>query len=399
MAGRNGLAACVAGHVCLDIIPEIPDKGTTDIAALLVPGKLLNIGRAAFGTGGAVANTGITLKKLGVETLFMGRIGDDYFGRIVADLLGRHGDVSGLRVSGRPDTSYSLILAFPGVDRIFLHDPGANDTLTSTDLDYGRIAERPLFHFGYPPLIRNMFLDDGEELVRIFAEVRRCGTATSLDTSLPDPDSESGRVDWGRIFRRVLPYVDLFTPSVDEALFFLEPAAYLKRRAAEKDLGPGLEFGECRRIAAAFLDMGCGAVLLKAGAKGVYFRSGSRFQGLRSPVAAGEPRGAWRNRELWAPAFLIDRIASATGAGDACIGGFLVSLLRGLEPEPSLRIAACLGYQNLTAMDATSGILTWPETLALVDRLAVRPLAWKTGDAAWDDGRKIWRGRLDGEKT
>jgi sugar/nucleoside kinase (ribokinase family) len=397
MAGRNGLAACVAGHVCLDIIPEIPDKGTTDLVSLLVPGKLLNIGRAAFGTGGAVANTGVTLRKLGVDTLFMSRIGDDYFGRIIADLLGRHGDVSGLRVSGRPDTSYSLILAFPGVDRIFLHDPGSNDMLTSEDLDYDRIGALPLFHFGYPPLMRNIYLDDGEELLRIFSEVRRRGTTTSLDASLPDPDSESGRVDWKRVFRRVLPDVDLFTPSVDEALFFLEPSAYLKRRAAEKDLVPGLEFGECRRVAAAFLDMGCGAVLLKAGAKGVYFRSGRAFRGLRAPAAGAAERGAWASRELWAPAFVIDRIASATGAGDACIGGFLAALLRGLDAEQSLRVAACLGYQNLTAMDATGGIRTWPETLDLLDRLTIRPLDWNARDAVWDDGRKIWRGRLDEE--
>ncbi len=398
MAERNELAACVAGHVCLDIIPEIPDKGTTDIAALLVPGKLLNIGRASFGTGGAVANTGVTLRKLGVDTLFMSRIGDDYFGRITADLLGRHGDVSGLRISGRPDSSYSLILAFPGLDRIFLHDPGANDTLTSADLDYEAIAARPLFHFGYPPLMRRMYLDDGEELVRIFAEVRRRGTTASLDASLPDPDSESGRVDWGRIFRRVLPYVDLFTPSVDEALYFLDPAAYLKRRAVEKDLVPGLGFGECRRIAAAFLDMGCGAVLLKAGAKGVYFRSGREFRGLR-PASPETTEGSdWPNRELWAPAFAIERIASATGAGDACIGGFLAALLRGFDPERSLRIAACLGYQNLTAMDATGGVQTWPETLDLLDRLPARPLAWPSRDAVWDEERKIWRGRLDKEK-
>ena len=399
MTERNELAACVAGHVCLDIIPEIPDKGTTDIAALLVPGKLLNIGRAAFGTGGAVANTGVTLRKLGVDTLFMSRIGDDYFGRIIADLLGRHGDVSGLRVSGRPDSSYSLILAFPGVDRIFLHDPGANDTLTSADLDYERIAARPLFHFGYPPLMRRMYLDEGEELVRIFAEVRRRGTTASLDASLPDPDSESGRVDWGRIFRRVLPYVDLFTPSVDEALYFLDPAAYLERRAVEKDLAPRLEFGECRRIAAAFLEMGCGAVLLKAGAKGVYFRSGREFHGLRAGASRTAAGAGWPNRELWAPAYAIDRIASATGAGDASIGGFLASLLRGLDPESSLKVAACLGYQNLTAMDATGGVRTWPETLELVERLAVRPQAWLPRDAAWDEERKIWRGRLDGENT
>lgn len=396
MAEKNELAACVAGHVCLDIIPEIPDKGTTDIASLLVPGKLLNIGRAAFGTGGAVANTGVTLRKLGVDTLFMGRIGDDYFGRIIADLLGRHGDVSGLRVSGRPDTSYSLILAFPGVDRIFLHDPGANDTLTSADLNYDLIAGRPLFHFGYPPLMRRMYLDGGEELLRIFIEVRRRGTATSLDASLPDPDSESGRVDWGRILRRVLPHVDLFTPSVDEALFFLEPSAYLARRAAEKDLAPRLEFRECRRIAAAFLDLGCGAVLLKAGAKGVYFLSGREFRGLRAGASRTAAGADWANRELWAPAFAIDRIASATGAGDASIGGFLASLLRDLDPERSLRIAACLGYQNLTAMDATGGIRTWPETVELLDRLAVRPLTWNTRDAAWDAERKIWRGSLDG---
>ena len=46
-------------------------------------------------------------------------------------------------------TSYSVVLAIPGIDRIFLHDPGANVNFSGSDLDFEAIKEADLFHFGY----------------------------------------------------------------------------------------------------------------------------------------------------------------------------------------------------------------------------------------------------------
>ena len=57
-------------------------------------------------------------------------------------------------------TSYSVILAVPGIDRIFLHNPGANNTFMAKDISREVLEETALFHFGYPSLMRNMYRND-----------------------------------------------------------------------------------------------------------------------------------------------------------------------------------------------------------------------------------------------
>ena len=44
------------------------------------------------------------------------------------------------------------------------------------------------------------------------------GTVTSLDFSLPDAESESGKIDWPGVMRRILPVTDIFVPSLEEVL-------------------------------------------------------------------------------------------------------------------------------------------------------------------------------------
>src|SRR5450756_407654 len=80
--------AVVAGHICLDIIPEI------DHPFELTPGRLFEVGPPILGTGGAVSNTGVALHILGVPTTLMGKIGDDAFGDSVLAILRRYGPVS-----------------------------------------------------------------------------------------------------------------------------------------------------------------------------------------------------------------------------------------------------------------------------------------------------------------
>lgn len=386
----------VAGLLCLDISPEIPQKSATDISVLLSPGKLLNIGKPIFSTGGAVSNTGITMKKLGLKVLFMSQVGQDDFGEIITKLLSAHGGTEGLRVTSEESSSYSIILAFPGVDRIIFHNPGVNNIFSSECIDYGLVGKTRLFHFGYPPLMKRIYKNTGAELLKIFRRVHATKTLTSLDGSLPDPDSEAGKVDWKKVFEKTLPYVDIFTPSLDEALYFLSPGRYLEYREKGVKLTETFSFDDYRRIADAFIAMGCGLVLLKAGEKGIYLRTTSASRLKRFAALPGWTGDAWDRREIWAPAYVMKKIISATGAGDACTGGFLTAILRGYDVEKSLRIASCAGYQNLRALDATSGIGTWAEALAGIKTLPVREASWPEKEARWDNRKKIWLGSRDG---
>jgi len=57
----------VAGHLCLDIIP---DWQTGNLGALK-PGTMVQVDGLTFSTGGAVSNTGIALKRLGFAPILM----------------------------------------------------------------------------------------------------------------------------------------------------------------------------------------------------------------------------------------------------------------------------------------------------------------------------------------
>ncbi|MBC7186330.1 MAG: carbohydrate kinase family protein, partial [Calditrichaeota bacterium] len=190
-----------AGHICLDIIPAFPDTKVQDIGALLRPGKLVNVGPAAISTGGPVSNTGLAMKKLGLNVAFMAKVGDDEFGRLIRERLRREGSDAGIAVAPGEASSYTVAIAPPGIDRIFLHNPGTNDTFGADDVDYAVVDQAKVFHLGYPPLMRRLFADGGAELVEIFRRVHDAGTITSLDMSLPDPASESGRAPWREILQ------------------------------------------------------------------------------------------------------------------------------------------------------------------------------------------------------
>ena len=78
----------------------------------MVPGRLTNVGAADIHTGGAVSNTGLAMKFFGADTVLMGKIGDDAFGRMVLDIYRRHGVEGGMIVS-QDTTSYSVVVAVP----------------------------------------------------------------------------------------------------------------------------------------------------------------------------------------------------------------------------------------------------------------------------------------------
>jgi sugar/nucleoside kinase (ribokinase family) len=155
-AGRNK-SCVVAGHICLDVIPELIGSG--DFASNFLPGRLLEAGPVTMATGGAVSNTGQALHKLGIDTRLMGKIGNDIFGRVILDIVKSRSAhlAKGMRIVPGEASSYTIILSPPHTDRIFFHCPGPNDTFTAADIDYDLLQQVDLFHFGYPPLMKQLY--------------------------------------------------------------------------------------------------------------------------------------------------------------------------------------------------------------------------------------------------
>ena len=394
-------ACIVAGHICLDVIPEL--VGTGDFTATFQPGRLLEAGPVTMATGGTVSNTGQALHKLGIDTQLMGKVGDDMFGQTIKSLLQGLDPrlAGGMRTVPGEASSYTIILSPPNTDRIFFHCPGANDTFGPADIDYETLRRADLFHFGYPQLMKRIYENNGAALVEIFKRAKETGVTTSLDVTMPDPNSPAGKADWPTIFAAVLPYIDIFTPSIEEILLMLRPDVF--KTLTEKETGAEildqLRADLFSEIAAELLGLGAKIILLKANYLGLYLRTGAEASLVEMGRACPADLEAWVERELWAPAFETT-VVGTTGAGDSAIAGLLAALLRGHPPVEAVTIANAVGACNVEAPDAVSGLQPWSATLARIEAgWTRRKLAIDMRDWRFDEVHQLWLGPFDRSVT
>ena len=365
-----------AGHICLDITPVFPAGNTYDqVGEILKAGKLVQVGAADVHTGGSVANTGLAFRKLGADVMLCGKVGKDAFGSMIGELLAENG-VTGLLIDETAETSYSVVIAIPGIDRIFIHNPGANNSFCSSDIPDSAIDDAALFHFGYPTLMRKMYENDGKELAEIFERVKKKEIATSLDMAAIDPSSEAGKADWRSILSRVLPFTDFFVPSFEELLFMLNREKYERLISGGGDISAAADIkNDVMPLAEECLKMGCKTVLIKCGTSGMYYRTGDReaVESIGKRFCINVER--WADKEGTQPCFKADRVLSATGAGDSSLAAFLYAALRGNDPARCAALAAAEGACAVTEYDALSGLKSLKELEMLVDSGKLRPAA------------------------
>lgn len=383
----------VAGHICLDIIPELGATcdGTSPVPP---PGRLAIVGPAATSTGGCVSNTGLALHKLGIATTLMGKVGDDLLGQATIDFLKQRSDRLGeeMIVAKNESSSYTVVVNPPNADRSFMHFPGPNDSFAADDVDYGTVSKARMFHFGYPPLMRNMFADEGRELEKLLRQSKSTGVTTSLDLAQPDPQSPAGQADWHAILARTLPYVDIFLPSFDEVLYMLDRERFDRLEATPGANGEA-DYELCAQLADTLIDMGAALVCLKLGEHGIYLRSTGDARRIEAmgKGAPSNPRD-WLERELASPCFEVD-VAGTTGSGDCTIAGFLAGWIRGLAPARVMSYAVAVGASNVERKDATSGVGTWEETTSRIENgwsrnsMPIQQEGWR-----WDEAMGVWVG-------
>jgi sugar/nucleoside kinase (ribokinase family) len=367
MSTRKTLKTVVAGHVCLDIIPQFLQT-VSRLDELVVPGKLVELGPAVVGTGGTVSNTGLALHRLGLPVTLMGKVGDDAFGHAILDVFRSHDPALVRTMIVDPDvsTSYTVVINLPGIDRSFLHCPGANDTFAAADVKPDLLRGMDLFHFGYPPLMKRMYSEAGE-LRRMVASVKAAGLTTSMDMALPDPASMAGRADWRAILADCLPDVDVFMPSLDEIVYMLDPreGERIRMRAADGVALGGMTPAGVREVAERLIGMGVAAVMIKLGNQGAYLHVTSDKARLARCGHASATLRDWAGADFHAPCFAA-QVAGTTGSGDCTIAGLLAALAQGLGAAEAVRMAVAVGSASVEKPDATSGVPAWDTLLARV---------------------------------
>ena len=344
--------AVVAGYLGVDLTPGFnATRAVVPFSELFRPGKLIETEGLNVSLGGVVANTGLALQRFGQRVELMGYVGNDALGDMAVARLAQAGVINGIRRTAKAGTAYGLVIAPPGMDRFFLEDPGCNRCFTAADIDYDVVRQCRLFHFGYPPLMQALWTNGGAELQKLFRNVRELGVTTSLDMTLPDADSPAGQADWPAILAGTLPLVDIFVPSIEELLFMLDRPLYVRclAESAGGDMIAVIPPEVYDRLADRLLALGVKTLLIKAGSRGGYLRT-------------GDLHGTWL-----AP-FPVDpkRFCNACGAGDCAVAGFLATLLNGTDVITAGRFAMLAGRDNLYGPDAVSGLQEWAQMSRLV---------------------------------
>lgn len=360
-----------AGHICIDITPVFPSKKVDKLTDIMTPGKLIDVKEADVHTGGSVANTGLAMKILGADVSLMGKIGNDAFGDLVYNILKKYNAEKSMIISDTESTSYSVVVAVPGIDRIFLHNPGANHAFCAEDIPREALKDSALFHFGYPPLMKSMFVNDGEELVKLLEIVRECGAAISLDMAAVDPDSEAGQANWEKILERVIPNVDFFVPSVEELCFMLDRKRFegWKQRAGGGDITENLNIEkDIKPLADRCMEFGAKVLVIKCGAQGMYYRTADKSTLSKISSRLELNTDNWADRSGFEKSYVPDRILSGTGAGDTSIAAFLTAMLNGYSLERCMRLSAATGACCVSAYDALSGLRPFDELERRIDQ-------------------------------
>jgi sugar/nucleoside kinase (ribokinase family) len=268
--------------------------------------------------GGTVANTGLALTRLGVPVSALGAVGEDSFGTVVHESIGRWAARNRVVAIPSTRTTGSVVAVFEDGDRCFLSAPGACDqfNLTPADLESEIAAGSRALHLGYAGRLPML---DGEPLEKIMRLTRDLGALTSLDvTYFPDPR-------WPQLMK-LMPEIDVFCPSLVEA------TAITGKKKAEEAAAALVEAGVQKFVAVT--DGPNGAVVHVVG-------EGQEFIPAR-PVKA------------------ID----TTGAGDSFIAGVLAAWYRGSSWRIAGRMGAFVASIAVTSSTRYENLRSYEELLS-----------------------------------
>jgi len=120
----------VIGDAMIDVVLPLTD--VQDIASL-AEGGVTNTKRRLF--AGGAANIAYYVRKLGGSSAFIGRVGDDHFGKLFLDDLERNGIIANVAKDADTNTGTVFALVFPNGQRFFIDDRGANTNLRYEDID------------------------------------------------------------------------------------------------------------------------------------------------------------------------------------------------------------------------------------------------------------------------
>jgi sugar/nucleoside kinase (ribokinase family) len=294
----------VAGEINPDLILTgnvTPEFGQVE--------KIVQDAALAVGSSSVIVACGAA--RLGLKVAFMGKCGDDVFGRFMLDEMRKRGvDVSNVITVPGGQTGITVSLN-TGDDRAMLTHLGLIAELQAADVSDALLAQARHLH------VASYFLQTKLQpgLPALFNRAHALGLTTSLDTNYDPSEKWAG-------FDDLLAVTDVFLPNEAEA-------KSLTGAATAEEAAKRLRV----KVETAAIKLG------KAGALGFAPEQKIRMESI--------------------PVTVVDTV----GAGDSFDAGFLYGYLSGWEMEKSLRLACVCGALSTRAAGGTAAQPTLEEAL------------------------------------
>ena len=267
--------------------------------------------------GGAPCNVRAMLKKLDKNCAFIGKVGDDMFGRSLRDIVSDIGiDTSSLLLDQSVNTTLAFVRTFENGDRdfSFYRNPGADMMLTADEIPEDMLANTRIFHFGTLSMTHDAVREATKKAVRIAKEN---GAMISFDPNLRPPlwsslEAAREQIEWGLSQCDILKIADNEIEFISGSSDFDEGAAYLKKN----------------------------------------------FPNIRLLNVTAGPDGSYSyygDKKIFVPAFKLGGTIETTGAGDtfcACAQAF--ALDKGLDDLTDDDLTAMLRFANAAAYIVTT---------------------------------------------
>ena len=269
--------------------------------------------------GGAPANMLAMLSRLGRKTAFLGKVGDDAFGRLLRQKMTEAGICTdALRADPLRPTTLAVVSTDEAGERSFsfYREEGADRFLSREEVDVSLIRDARCFHFGSLSLTHET---NRASTVFALEAARAAGCLISFDPNLRprlwrDLTQARRQIAWGMAQAHAVKL------SLDEARFLLEDDS---------------------------LTLAAAALVLRAQYPGV--RLLSVTDGANGSLCAfGDP-----SEMVFTPAVLTQRTCNTTGAGDCFCACMVETLLRG-EPLTAETVRAAAGFAAATAACVTT---------------------------------------------
>ena len=260
--------------------------------------------------GGQAATAMVALARLGLRARYIGKVGDDDFGRVqIQSLLSEGVEASGVGiVEGAQSQSAFIIIDRESGERTILWHRDDRLTVTADEVDREMVTSARALHLdGH----------DVEASIQAARFAREAGIPVVIDIDNLYPGAEE-----------LLPLVD----------FLISSSSFPERLTGERDM--------------------------KVALKIIHEQTGSLF--VAATMGVEGVMAYFRGQYFHSPAFKVE-CRDTTGAGDAFHGGFIYGLLAGYSVEATLRFANAVAALKCRALGGRTSLPSRDEVNALLE--------------------------------